>query len=117
MPVDKDQGQQQARKTRLPADPPTLPLEPRTIQVGSHQRTLVKHAVTFRCEWCGSERTVLQYPGPPPRYCAPPALCKRAAQAALAKHRMRAMRDRKNPLPAGWRRGPGRPKHDASSRG
>jgi len=110
MLLDNDQVYQDTFDTHTTEVPITPTTERRTIQVGTHQRTLVKRPMTFRCEWCGSERIVMQYPGPPPRYCALPAPCKRAAQAALARLRMRAMRDRKNPTPVGWRRGPGRPK-------
>ena len=111
MPIDQKHDLKETDATVPPAAPSPDPLEPRTIQVGNHQRTLVKHPGPLRtCEWCGSERTILQYPGPPPRYCALPETCKREAQAALAKLRMRAMRDRKNPLPPGWRVGPGRPR-------
>jgi len=110
MPVDKDHSQQQINETFPSSTPSTHTPHQRTIKVGNHQRTLVTQPVTFRCEWCGAECTVLQYPGPPPRYCPPPEPCKRAAQAALAKMRMRALRDRKNPNPPGWRRGAGRPK-------
>ncbi len=47
--------------------------------------------VTYRCEWCGQERTEARAPGPPPRYCPE---CKHEAQNALAAGRMRRRRVR-----------------------
>ena len=82
--------------------------EHRTLQVGHHRRTITQREMTYRCEWCSLVCTEFRYPGPLPRYCC--SDCKRLAQNSMAARRMKAMRERNNPTPHGWRRGPGRPK-------
>jgi hypothetical protein len=43
----------------------------KTIQVGTHTRTLKQREVTYTCQFPYCEQTVteLRYPGPTPRYC------------------------------------------------
>jgi hypothetical protein len=73
----------------------------KTIQVGTHTRTLKQRAVTYTCEfpYCGRTVTEFRYPGPTPRYC--PA-CKqtwerwrREEDRAAAAARMRRLRDQR----------------------
>jgi hypothetical protein len=64
----------------------------RTITVGNHTRTLRERLVTFRCEWCSNQGTEMRLPGPPPRYHAE---CKQEAQNAIAKGRMKRMREQR----------------------
>ncbi len=62
----------------------------KTIKIGLATRTIEAREVTYRCEWCGEEKTEDHYPGPTPRYCSDQ--CKREAQNALAAARMRRRR-------------------------
>jgi len=41
-----------------------------TVQVRRHTRTVPAREVRFTCWQCGQEKTVQQYLGRPPRYCA-----------------------------------------------
>lgn len=43
----------------------------KTIQVGTHTRTLKQREVTYTCQFPYCERSIteLRYPGPTPRYC------------------------------------------------
>jgi acyl-coenzyme A thioesterase PaaI-like protein len=63
-----------------------------TISVGSYTRTIKERVVTFRCEWCSAMGTEMRLPGPPPRYHTE---CKQEAQNAIAKSRMKQMRERR----------------------
>jgi hypothetical protein len=62
------------------------------ITVGTYTRTIKERPVTFRCEWCSTMGTEMRLPGPPPRYHAE---CKQEAQNAIAKGRMKRMREKK----------------------
>ena len=65
--------------------------------------------VTYICEWCSEERTELRPPGPQPRYCS--TVCRHEAQNALAKGRMRRLRERQAAQVPWWTKRPrGRPK-------
>jgi hypothetical protein len=63
------------------------------IIVGNYTRTIKERPVTFRCEWCSGVSTEMRLPGPPPRYHAE---CKQEAQNAIAKARMKRMRERQS---------------------
>ena len=43
----------------------------KTIQVGTHTRTLTQREITYTCQFpcCGRSITEVRYPGPTPRYC------------------------------------------------
>ncbi len=62
----------------------------KTIKRGLGTRTISTRPVTYRCEWCGEEKTEEHYPGPAPRYCS--AACTHEAQNALAAASMRRRR-------------------------
>ncbi len=62
----------------------------KTLKVGLARRTIRSRPVTYRCEWCGEEKTEERYPGPAPKYCS--EACKHEAQNALAAARMRKRR-------------------------
>ena len=85
-------------------------LPPRVITTKrGYTRTVTARTVSFRCEWCSRERTVLQYSGPLPRYCPE---CKHDAQNSLARTLMRRRRQQErdnNPFGIG-KRPVGRPR-------
>ncbi len=73
----------------------------KTIQVGTHRRTLTQREVTYTCQFPSCEHTVteLRYPGPTPRYCAH---CKRLLEQwrrqddrDAAAERMRRLREQR----------------------
>ena len=55
----------------LPAEGTERAMAEKTIQVGTHVRTLKQREVTYTCQFPYGECTIteLRYPGPTPKYC------------------------------------------------
>ena len=57
-----------------------------------YRRTITTRPVTFTCAHCTRTVTQQRFPGPLPRYCG--AWCRRQAQRAQTRERVRQHRDR-----------------------
>jgi len=62
-----------------------------------YRRTITTRLVTFTCVRCARTVTQQHFPGPVPRYCG--AWCRRQAQRAQTRERVRQHRARHRPAP------------------